>query len=299
MGQPCHLPLRFLGVPLAASGGQREVLSWDGPCFVVKSYKFASKLAVFFPMASTTPTTSSSVSSPVDTTPDSSPVDTTPKPRRRGEPFRPTTTHTVHSFNRVLDEISSSLYTLHSLTPGVEPEPCESRPPNSALSSTVRQTTTNGSWITPRTAKSEDNPLTYPTPNASSQRTADSTDSREQFRELWYGSILDGCWSSTRLDLNAARVVSYGFWADKSTPNLLAKMLMLQYVRLFTDPWVFNTGTLRIIKFLQEIEEQLKRERGVLEFLDFRASVRQSALDAFHISIDLVSVFPCCITARS
>ena len=238
-------------------------------------------------MAPTASTTISSVSSP-NTHPDSDPIIyglITRKSKNQREPSR-----TVRSFDRVLDEISSSLHALRSLTPGVEPEPYESRPLNGALSPpTVRRAATSGSSITPPPAKPEDNLLTYPTSNVSSQRT---TDSREQFRELWYALILEGCWSNTRSDLNATRVVAYGPWADKSTPNLLARMIMTHYAYFFTDPWVFNTGTLRIIKFLESIEERLREERGMLGFFDFRASVRRSALDAFHLSIDLVNVLP-------
>lgn len=233
--------------------------------------------ALCFLMASTASTTISSTSSLV-THPDSKLIFgglVTRKSCNQGGPFPLTTAHIVSANREPID--TPSPYALS----GVGSNRPQSRY-RTVLPLTVRHTVAS--------AEPRDNLETYRILNPSSQRTI-STNSPAELRELWYNSFLNGCWSNTLSDLHTAGVVSYGSWTDKSTPNLLAKMFMAQYSRAFTNPWVFNTGTLRVIKFLEAVGRQLKKERGVLSFLEFRASVRKSAVDAFHLSIDLVNVF--------
>jgi len=210
-------------------------------------------------------------------------------------PFPPATAR-VCSANREPYEIPSP-YAL-SLTSGVESNHFQDQPPDT-LTLSVRRTTAYGSWITPQTAQPKDNLETCRISNASSQRIVSSDfNSPPQLLELWIKSFLDGCWSNTQSDLYAARVVSYGPWTAKSTPDILAKMFRAQYTRAFTDPWVFNTGTSRVTEFLEAVTSCLERERGLLLSLEFRACLRRSALNAFHLTIDLVNVFPVLHTHR-
>lgn len=273
--------------PAVAHGGQKIFLSRDGPRPTVKSHKSASELAASFSMTSIPSTTASSVSS-LDTHPDSRPTVSdliTPKLWNQRDPFRLTTAN-IRPTGRVLDEIPFSLHAL-SFTSGVESELYQSWPP-------VGQTVTNGSWTAPQSEKPKSGPAIYSTPNASSQRavSSNSANSQAQLRELWYKFFLNGCWSNARSDFYAACLVYHGPWTDKSTSNLLAEMFRAQYTRAFTNPWVPNSGTSRIIEFLGVVEKQPKKGRGTLAFVEFRASVRQSALNTFHLSIDLVNPFP-------
>jgi hypothetical protein len=113
-----------------------------------------------------------------------------------------------------------------------------------------------------------------------------------QFLEPWHDSFFNGCCSNTRSNLYATCLVSCGPWTEEGTPGLLATMFMSQYSRTFADPWVSNTAAPKVINFLTAVENQLNEQRGTLMFLKFRACVRQSALDAFYLSIDFVSPFP-------
>ena len=202
-----------------------------------------------------------------------------------GEDDLSLTTGSVHPANQEPEEIYS--------TSG--PSSVGSSRPQSqlsdALSLALGQTLTDGPWINLR---SVDNiPRIYPAFEASSQLIAsNNSNSVAQLRELWYHSFDDGCWSNEQWDLYATHLVACGPWFDISTPNLLAKMFMSQYFRVFANPWAFSTGTLRIMRFLEAVENHLKEQRGMVMLLKFQVCMRQAALDAFHLSIDLVSVFP-------
>jgi len=243
-------------------------------------------------MASIFSTATSSISS-LDTRPNSRLIVRgliTRESSNQENPF-PSATARICSVNREPYEIPP-LYAL-SLASGVESNNFQNQP------LAVRRTTTYGPWISPRTARPKDDLEACRISNASSQRTVSSDlNSPPQLRELWIKSFLEGCWSNTQSDLYAARVVSYGPWTAKSTPDILAKMFRAQYARAFTDPWVFNTGTSRVTEFLEAVTSCLERERGLLLSLEFRACLRRSALDAFHATIDLVNVFPALHTHR-
>jgi hypothetical protein len=198
----------------------------------------------------------------------------------RGGPSQLTTAH-AHSPNQESEILS--------LPTGVEDNFVQDRL-SDALPLAVRHVATYRSLTIPQSAKPEDDPLAYRISNTLSQQTV-SHDSNllKRLQGRWQTSILIGCWSGARPDLHAACVVSYGPWTAESTPNLLANMFRVQYTRAFTDPWIVNTGTSRILNFLKVVGGRLEKDMGSLLSLQFRACVRRSALDAVHRSLDLVS----------
>lgn len=83
-----------------------------------------------------------------------------------------------------------------------------------------------------------------------------------------------------RSDLHAACAESHGSWTVGSTPNPPADMFRAQYARVFTDPRVPYASTVRILKFLETAERQLKNKMGLLLPMEFRVRLYQSAFCA-------------------
>lgn len=107
----------------------------------------------------------------------------------------------------------------------------------------------------------------------------------------WVRFFYSGCLPYMDPCVYAERLVSHTPWNDKSTFNLLARMFRDRYSRVFNTPWVANTAPSRVIAFLGAVEDLMSRKRLSPSILhNFRISVRQVALDAFHLSISRVNI---------
>jgi hypothetical protein len=113
-----------------------------------------------------------------------------------------------------------------------------------------------------------------------------------QRRALWCDYFSKGCSSHGLSNLSAKLLVSYAPWTDKSTVGLLANMFREGYCQVLICPRVVNTAASRVITFLKAVENWVTIKRGAWTSIEFRASLRKTAIDGFYLSAELVNISP-------